>query len=41
MNFKLLLKTKLEFELEYAVQIATHASERNLLFELQHWIFLR
>ena len=36
---RLFLKTDLEFELEFIVRIATHAPERNLVFQLQHYLF--
>ena len=36
---RLFLKTDLEFELEFIVRITTHAPERNLLFQLQHYPF--
>ena len=32
---RLFLKTDLEFESEFIVRIATHAPDRNLLFQLQ------
>lgn len=35
----LFLKTDLEFELEFIVRITTYAPERNLLFQLQHYLF--